>query len=61
MFIANFVNMEFEQSGNWQLMFNVVLFVPILLIIFTGFYHKLPDGWRYAIENEEAKGAFKKP
>jgi len=55
MFIANFVNMGFEQSGNWQLMFNVVLFVPVLLIIFTGFLPQTPRWLVLRGRKDEAK------
>jgi MFS transporter, SP family, galactose:H+ symporter len=42
MFIANIVNMSFVESGNWQMMFNVVIFIPIIMLIFTPFLPRSP-------------------
>jgi len=46
MLIANLVNLKLAASGDWQLMFNVVLIIPIILLIFAPF---LPESPRWLV------------
>ncbi len=59
MFIASLVNMGLEQSGNWQLMFNSILVIPIILLFTT---HLLPTSPRWLVLKgrfDEAKESLK--
>ncbi|MEI6055605.1 MAG: sugar porter family MFS transporter [Lentisphaerota bacterium] len=42
MLIASIVNLKMVGSSNWQPMFNVILFIPVLLFIFAFFLPRSP-------------------
>jgi len=42
MLIASIVNLKMVGSSNWQPMFNVILFVPVILFVFAFFLPKSP-------------------
>jgi MFS transporter, SP family, galactose:H+ symporter len=46
MFIANLVSLDLAKSGNWQLMFNSILIIPIILLCIT---HLLPSSPRWLV------------
>lgn len=55
MLIAAIINLCFTGSGNWRIMFNLIIFIPIILIFFV---HKLPISPRWLVLKgrlEEAK------
>ena len=59
MFLANIVNISLEQSGNWQLMFNSILIIPVILLLTT---HLLPTSPRWLVlkgRYPEAKESLK--
>ncbi|HJO94751.1 MAG TPA: MFS transporter [Victivallales bacterium] len=42
MFIANIVNISYVKTGNWELMFNFIIFIPVIMLIFTPFLPRSP-------------------
>ena len=42
MFIANIVNLQIVKATNWQFMFNIVLFIPVLMLILSFYLPKSP-------------------
>lgn len=42
MFIANLVNLQMVKGTDWQFMFNIILIIPVLLLLFSIFLPKSP-------------------
>ncbi len=60
MLVANLVNLQYASTGNWQLMFNIILFIPVLLLVFTPFIVKSPRWLALKGRFEEAREIIKK-